>query len=200
MVDRFAKPATGEYTLTTPWPAADAVLDDGAAPELAEACITSSGHLEVELSEIPDSSTLTAITVDGQSLAWNPQADGRRLRSATPIAAGSHTFGLAMTLQDLATRRESQIRARHRQTMVFLATVNPNHDPREALWRYYREGGYNAVDAAGAVGGFLGPPGLGSSSALGQFHESLAYQLANKGQIAEATLELVMAVGGAAEG
>ena len=73
------------------------------------------------------------------------------------------------------TRRESQIRARHRQTMVFLATVNPNHDPREALWRYYREGGYNAVDAAGAVGGFLGPPGLGSSSALGQFHESLAY-------------------------
>ena len=311
--DLFGTPSSVPYSLTTVWPSGDMVLDDQAAPRLVEATVSADGFLQVELSEIVDSSTLTAITLGGQSLTWTALDDGRRFQSDTAVGSGSQTLALSTALLDLAGtplaslvsetfernvgsaqvvttsspqwgdaslqgnpfgfkglewdadaelyyvrnryydpelgrfitpdplgyvdgpsmyqfglndpvngsdplglyagsgEERRQVREwlaaeearlqqhrnqqKHRHEMVYLATTNPNHDPREVMFRYFQARGYTTVGAAEAVGGLLGPRGMSDRTAEGQFYDALAYQLANKGQIFDATLELSMAVG-----
>ena len=309
----FGTPSLAPYSLTSVWSSGDMVLDDQASPHLVEATVSADGFLDVELSEIVDGSTLSAITLGGQPLTWTAQDDGRRFQSTTAVGGGSQTFAVSTALLDLAGtslvapvsetfernigsvqvvstslpqwgeessqgnpfgfkglewdadaelyyvrnryydpelgrfitpdplgyvdgpsmyqfglndpvngsdplglyagsgEERRQVREwlaaeearlqqhrnqqKHRHEMVYLATTNPNHDPREVMFRYFQARGYTTVGAAEAVGGLLGPRGMSARTAEGQFYDALAYQLANKGQILDATLELTMAVG-----
>ena len=98
--DTFGNLASAAYTLTFPWPAADAVLEDTAAPELHEAVVENS-RLVLRFSEPVDPAS-TAVQLDGSNVTWTASADGYTLTSTTTVASGAHTLSLQAQALDLS--------------------------------------------------------------------------------------------------
>jgi RHS repeat-associated protein len=101
LVDSFLNQPAGPYALTFTWPAGDAVLADLAPPTIQRLTLRA-GALELELSTEPAAGTLSAIQLDGASVAWTLAADHYTLTSsAGTVAAGSHVLTIATSLTDL---------------------------------------------------------------------------------------------------
>lgn len=99
--DAFLNRRTGDFTLSFPWPAADAVLHDSAAPEVDQVVVRG-GVLEVQLSEEADPAAANVLQVEGGSVTWTLSADRYALTSATPLATGTHALTLGTSPLDLS--------------------------------------------------------------------------------------------------
>ena len=137
LADFFGNHPAAAYVQSFTWPAADAVLDDVAAPRV-EAVRLHGRVVEVELSEEPDlSSVAAAVTVGGQSLTWSLEADGYTVRSAEALPAGATTLTVGTTLADLAGTNLAQalsepVPATTEDAFLF-AAVDPRVTPASTL-------------------------------------------------------------------
>ena len=98
--DHFGNQPSGDLFQALTWPSGEAVLADTTAPQLESVCVTADGRIEIVASEILDSATLSAITVDGGTLTWTPIGDGRAIHSAV-LSQGNTTLDIPTTVTDL---------------------------------------------------------------------------------------------------
>jgi RHS repeat-associated protein len=104
LVDSFLNQPAQDYTVSFPWPAADAVVADLAAPVIQRVTLRQ-GTLEVEVSSEPNqTAAAAAIQLDGAPLAWTLAADHYTLTSTTQVPPGAHTLTVATSLTDLGGR------------------------------------------------------------------------------------------------
>jgi RHS repeat-associated protein len=90
-VDLFGNEATGGITRSFTATGASQLLDDTAAPGVAQICVTADGKLEVTLDEEPAVAGWASVArIDGAPLAWELQADRYTVRTTAPIATGTH--------------------------------------------------------------------------------------------------------------
>ena len=98
--DHFGNQPSGDLFQSLTWPTGEAVLADTTAPQLESVCVTADGRIEIVASEILDSATLSAITVDGGTTTWTPIGDGRAMHSAV-LSPGNTTLDIPTTVTDL---------------------------------------------------------------------------------------------------
>jgi RHS repeat-associated protein len=151
--DAFGNPLAVAYVQTFPWPSADQVLDDTAAPEIQAVRLV--GRLvELELTEEPDLATVTsAVTVDGQGLTWTLTADRYTVRSTDALAAGAATLTVATTLADLAGTTLAQALTEPVPAAEQDASLFEAPEPRESFASTIgNRAGFHGLDHDGTTG------------------------------------------------
>jgi RHS repeat-associated protein len=104
LVDGFLNTPEAITRFAFAWPASTdrTVIQDTTLPEVRQVGLVG-GVLEVVLSEEPNLETAsTALTLDGQPVAWRLSADGYALRTLQPLTPGDHELQFTTNPLDLA--------------------------------------------------------------------------------------------------
>ncbi len=146
--DTFRNLANAGVDLTWTWSAAQEVLQDTAAPRVAEVLLRSR-VVEIQFSEEADlAAAASAILLDGQPTSWTLAEDRFTLVASNTLAAGTHTLDIGTDALDLAG---SGLAAAFSQTLDVPASgdqlVYQAADPR-----------LSSTSAAGNAHGFHGRP------------------------------------------
>ncbi len=100
--DTFRNLANAGVDLTWTWSAAQEVLQDTAAPRVAEVLLRSR-IVEIQFSEEADlAAAASAILLDGQPTSWTLAEDRYTLVASNTLAAGTHTLDIGTDALDLA--------------------------------------------------------------------------------------------------